>query len=31
MYAFYFERIVHNGTRGCYDDKSGQLYEILGV
>lgn len=29
MCALYFERIVPNGTRECYDDKPGQLYEIL--
>jgi len=29
LYAFYFERKVRNGARECYDDKPGQLYEIL--
>jgi hypothetical protein len=29
MCAFYLESVVRNGTRECYDDKSGQLYEIL--
>ena len=29
LYAVYFERKVRNGARQCYDDKPGQLYEIL--
>jgi len=29
LYAFYFERNVRNGARECYDDKPGQLYEML--
>jgi len=29
LYAFCFERKVRNGARECYDDKPGQLYEML--